>query len=68
MTCARGVFLAVLATACTPANADIVGIASVIDADMIEIHGQRIRLYGIDAPESCQTCEEASGRPWSCRT
>ena len=34
----------------------IVGRASVIDGDTIEIHGRRIRLYGIDAPESGQYC------------
>ncbi len=33
----------------TPALADVVGIASVIDSDTIEIHGQRIRLHGVDA-------------------
>jgi endonuclease YncB( thermonuclease family) len=32
------------------------GQASVIDGDTIEIHGQRIRFFGIDAPESHQTC------------
>ena len=47
-------------------HADMVGVASVIDADTIEIHGQRIRLHGIDAPEGGQTCLDAAGRNWRC--
>ena len=66
MNFARCVFLAVLTAACNPADAKIAGVASVIDADTIEIHGQRIRLYGIDAPESRQTCLDAAGRKWRC--
>jgi endonuclease YncB( thermonuclease family) len=31
-------------------SATITGTASVIDGDTIEIHGTRIRLFGIDAP------------------
>ncbi len=30
------------------------GVASVIDGDTIEVHGQPIRLHGIDAPASRQ--------------
>lgn len=41
------------------------GTASVIDGDTIDIHGQRIRLHGIDAPESAQTCTSA-GTSWRC--
>ena len=49
----------------TPALADVTGIASVIDGDTLEIHGQRIRLHGIDAPESHQLCR-LDGEPWQC--
>ncbi len=49
----------------TPALADVAGTASVIDGDTIEVHGQRIRLHGIDAPESRQLCRLDS-RPGQC--
>jgi len=35
---------------------DIVGVASVVDADTVEVHNTRIRLHGIDSPESNQLC------------
>jgi endonuclease YncB( thermonuclease family) len=41
------------------------GQASVIDGDTIEIHGARIRLFGIDAPESGQLCP-AQGKTYPC--
>lgn len=43
----------------------IIGVASVIDGDTIDIHGQRIRFQGVDAPESAQVCQ-LEGKPWRC--
>ena len=48
------------------AQEDLIGVASVIDGDTIEIHGHRIRLHGIDAPESSQLCTRPSGERWRC--
>lgn len=42
------------------------GTARVIDGDTLDVHGVRIRLHGIDAPERNQTCHLASGRAWAC--
>jgi hypothetical protein len=47
------------------AAADLTGTASVIDGGTIEAHGQRVRLFGIDAPEADQTCTNG-GRPYRC--
>ncbi len=57
------IFLATATIALLPvgALADIAGVASVVDADTLEIHGQRIRLHGIDAPESDQRCQRPDG-------
>jgi len=50
----------------SPAYAEnIIGQASVIDGDTIEIHGKRIRLYAIDAVESSQRCQR-DGAEWTC--
>lgn len=43
----------------------LAGQATVVDGDTIEIHGQRIRLFGIDAVESRQRCSR-DGRDWNC--
>ena len=46
----------------------LAGRASVIDGDTIELRGQRVRLWGIDAPEGGQTCQDAQGRDYRCGT
>jgi endonuclease YncB( thermonuclease family) len=38
----------------------IVGIASVVDGDAIEIHGQSIRLSGYDTPEEGARCGDTN--------
>jgi endonuclease YncB( thermonuclease family) len=52
-----------LFTSTATAHADVVGRASVADGDTIEVRGERVRLYGIDAPEAQQLCT-ISGEPY----
>jgi len=47
-------------------RSDISGTATVVDGDTLEIAGEKIRLEGIDAPESAQTCERTKGGTWAC--
>lgn len=41
---------------------EVAGTATVIDADTLEIGKTRIRLTGVDAPESDQKCRNAKGQ------
>src|SRR5260370_20864765 len=45
---------------------DFVGQASVVDGDTLEIHGIRIRLWGVDAPESSQLCRGEDSLQYRC--
>src|SRR6202166_658886 len=45
---------------------DLTGQASVIDGDTLEIHGTRIRLWGVDAPESSQLCRGKDSLQYQC--
>lgn len=42
------------------------GRPTVIDGDTLRMSGMRIRLRGIDAPESGQSCKDERGRSWHC--
>ena len=46
-------------------QADVAGRARVIDGDTIEVASARVRLFGVDAPESAQNCLEGTRR-WPC--
>lgn len=52
-------------TGCKGASS-LQGTAIVIDGDTIEIHGERIRLDAVDAPEGRQPCLDASGQEYRC--
>ena len=45
---------------------DLKGKPRIVDGDTIEIGGTKIRLHGIDAPESKQTCQKADGSDYRC--
>ena len=59
------VVLAIASSVAFSAHAEIVGQARVVDGDTLDAGGQRIRLHGIDAPESHQACT-VEGRSWNC--
>ena len=49
------------------ANAvEFVGMPRVVDGDTLTIGAAKIRLQGIDAPETDQVCLNASGQQWTC--
>ncbi|MEJ6871543.1 thermonuclease family protein [Bradyrhizobium japonicum] len=54
--------------ACTSAafTVDLIGQASIVDGDTLEIHGARIRLWGVDAPESSQLCRGEDSLQYRC--
>src|ERR1700716_970948 len=65
-TFARLLFAAACLCA-SPAFADnLIGQASIIDGDTLEIHGTRIRVWGIDAPESSQLCRNDESLQYRC--
>jgi endonuclease YncB( thermonuclease family) len=63
---ALALFAAFGASAAAAPYPPLTGQASVIDADTIEIRGKRIRLQGVDAPESRQICLDAAGGKYRC--
>lgn len=52
-------------SAALAAPATVTGIPTVTDGDTLVIRGVKVRLFGIDAPESSQTCVRA-GKAYGC--
>ncbi len=50
----------------TSAQPNLSGSARVVDGDTLDVAGKRVRLEGIDAPESAQSCARASEGTWKC--
>ena len=44
----------------------VTGRARVVDGDSLEVTGVRIRLFGIDAPERNQDCQDGNGKSYAC--
>lgn len=61
-----GLVALAMAAGATASTGVVQGRASVIDGDTLEVRGERIRLFGIDAPESAQTCLDANGKAYRC--
>ena len=61
-----------LLTACAltlfaaPALAGVEGAIHVVDGDTLTVGSVKVRLQGIDAPETDQQCLTEHGQPWSC--
>ncbi|NBE06234.1 thermonuclease family protein [Paragemmobacter ruber] len=59
------VALVLLALPLPLAAGDLTGRARAVDGDTLEVAGQKVRLFGIDAPELDQHCDRGGGR-WAC--
>jgi len=48
------------------APALVVGSARVVDGDTFSVGPERVRLWGVDAPEGRQVCQNAQGEGYAC--
>ncbi len=45
---------------------DLTGTVRIVDGDTLDLSGTRIRLHGVDAPETDQFCGSANAPMWAC--
>ncbi|PYE85477.1 thermonuclease family protein [Pseudoroseicyclus aestuarii] len=64
LLCCAGLAAAMLSGAPGPGGA--ARVERVVDADTFVLDGERIRLFGVDAPESAQHCPDGEGGAWEC--
>lgn len=65
MTFSDALLLIAMVAGAPPADT-VTGPATVIDGDTIIVQSVHIRIFGIDAPETDQTCTDAEGRRYKC--
>jgi endonuclease YncB( thermonuclease family) len=63
---AAALFLACLTASLPLGASEITGKPQISDADTVYIGEARIRLSGVDTPETDQICLDSIGKPWSC--
>jgi endonuclease YncB( thermonuclease family) len=56
---------AIVLAFCAPALAEIAGSPRIVDGRTLEVAGQEVRLFGIDAPDLDQVCRHG-GRDYQC--
>jgi endonuclease YncB( thermonuclease family) len=63
----RAITILWLALTASPAfSGEISGTPRIVDGDTVVIGQTKIRLFGIDAPETDQVCLDAKGQKWAC--
>jgi endonuclease YncB( thermonuclease family) len=68
----RRTLIALASTCCLALAADaesetrVLGVATIVDGDTIDLGPVRIRLHGMDAPEAGQRCGKSNGGTWPC--
>lgn len=66
MIFSRLALIALIVAGGVPAMAEMTGKVRVIDGDTLDVGKVRVRLHGIDAPETDQPCTTLDGQNWAC--